>query len=53
MKMKTSFASFNIYGSIQDCYAFGSSFLDDEFIFTTSFHIIDTFYNSASHYRPE
>jgi hypothetical protein len=46
-------ASFNIYGPIQDCYTFGSSFLDDEFGFTTSFHVVDTFYNSASRYGPE
>jgi hypothetical protein len=49
MKMKTSF---NIYGPIQDCYTFGSSFLKDEFGFTTSFHVIDTLYNSASCYDP-
>jgi hypothetical protein len=46
-------ASFNIYGPIQDCYTFGSSFLDNEFDFTTSFHVVDTFYNSVSCYGPE
>jgi hypothetical protein len=46
-------ASFNIYDPIQDCYSFRSSFLDDEFSFMTSFHVVDTFYNSVSRYRPE
>jgi hypothetical protein len=45
-------ASFNIYGPIQDYYAFGSSFLDDEFGFTASFHVVDTFHNSTLRYGP-
>jgi hypothetical protein len=47
------YTSFNIYGPIQDCYAFRSSFLDDEFGFMTSFHAIETFYNNVSGYGPE
>jgi hypothetical protein len=31
----------------------GARYLDDEFSFTTSFHVIDTFYNNVSCYGPE
>jgi hypothetical protein len=30
-----------------------STFLDDNFGFTSSFHIVDTFYNITSRYGPE
>jgi hypothetical protein len=45
--------SFNIYGPIQNCYAFRSSFLNDKFGIMSSFHVVDTFYNSTSCYGLE
>jgi hypothetical protein len=46
-------ASFSTYGSIQNCYAFWSSFLGDTFSFLCSFNVVDTFCSSTPHYGPE
>jgi hypothetical protein len=46
-------ASSSIYDPIQNRCTFWSSFLDDNYSFTSSFHVIDTFYNSNSCYEPE
>jgi hypothetical protein len=41
------------YGSIQNYYAFWSSFLNNTFGFPCSFDIINTFYNSTPRYGLE
>jgi hypothetical protein len=46
-------ASFNIYSTNPNCYAFWSSFHDDNLGLTSFFHVIDTFYNSTSRYGPK
>jgi hypothetical protein len=40
-------ASFSTYGSIQNRYAFWSSFLDGTFGFLCSFDVVDTFYSNT------